>query len=169
LIGRWTAAFTGQVDYGSPLGKTTGMPPYRLFFAGGPDSVRGYTESRLGPKDDFGNPFGGNLKVLGRAEIIVPTPDKWKASARVSLFYDIGNVFMTGNGYTFVGRDGLTPVTYHFSYNDLKRSAGIAVQWLAPLGVFRFSLAVPLNAYPGDDIRYPDQKEAFQFSVGQAF
>jgi len=169
LIGRWTASFTGQVDYGSPLGKTTGMPPYRLFFAGGPDSVRGYTESRLGPKDEFGNPFGGNLKVLGRAEILIPTPDKWKASARVSLFYDIGNVFMTGNGYTFVGRDGLTPVTYHFSYNDLKRSAGIAVQWLAPLGVFRFSLAVPLNAYPGDDIRYPDQKEAFQFSVGQAF
>ena len=43
------------------------------------------------------------------------------------------------------------------------------MQWLAPLGLFRFSYAVPLNAYKGDSVLYPDEKEGFQFSVGQAF
>ena len=48
-------------------------------------------------------------------------------------------------------------------------STGVAVQWLAPLGVFRFSFAIPLNAYKGDLRTYPDEVERFQFSVGQAF
>jgi outer membrane protein insertion porin family len=44
------------------------------------------------------------------------------------------------------------------------------VQWLAPLGVFRFSYAVPLKEYSGDtDSRYGDETEGFQFSIGQAF
>jgi hypothetical protein len=34
--------------------------------------VRGFSESRLGPKDSFGNPYGGNLKVVGRAELLFP-------------------------------------------------------------------------------------------------
>jgi outer membrane protein insertion porin family len=51
----------------------------------------------------------------------------------------------------------------------LRQSAGLAVQWLAPLGVFRFSYAVPLNEYRGDGIRYADEVERFQFSIGSAF
>jgi outer membrane protein insertion porin family len=43
------------------------------------------------------------------------------------------------------------------------------VQWLAPLGVFRFSYAVPLNANKGDIHLYEDEQERFQFSIGQAF
>ena len=52
---------------------------------------------------------------------------------------------------------------------SLKKSAGIAVQWLAPLGLFRFSYAFPMNADKGDDFRYEDEEERFQFSIGQAF
>jgi outer membrane protein insertion porin family len=40
---------------------------------------------------------------------------------------------------------------------------------LAPLGIFRFSYALPLNAKKQIGAMYPDLKEAFQFSVGQAF
>jgi len=43
------------------------------------------------------------------------------------------------------------------------------VQWLAPLGIFRFSYAIPLNAKKAENNRYGDEKEGFQFSVGQAF
>lgn len=178
---RWTMSLSGSVDYGMDIGKTTALPPFRNFYAGGPDSVRGYRESRLGPKDQFGNPYGGNLKVLARAEVIFPTPEKWKAQARVSWFYDLGNVFSTGNRYDFYGKDRLvdfatntvlaqgTRVNYGFKYDKLKHSTGIAVQWLAPLGIFRFSYAVPLNAYRGDNVLYQDEEERFQFSVGQAF
>lgn len=169
LIGRWTLAMAAELGFAMDIGDTTASPPYRNFFAGGPDTVRGYRESRLGPKDSFGNPFGGNLKVAARAELIIPTPEKWATSARATVFYDIGNVFSTGNRYQFFGLDGVTPVDYTFKYDKLKHSTGVAVQWLAPLGVFRFSYAFPLNAYRGDSVLFPDEEERFQFTIGQAF
>jgi outer membrane protein insertion porin family len=122
----------------------------------------------LGPKDRYGRPYGGNLRTVLQTEILFPMPDKWRNSARVSLFYDMGNVFSTDK-IKFVGTDGVTPVDYSFSYDKLKHSTGIAVQWLAPLGVFRFSYAIPLNANPAIGVNYPDEKEGFQFSIGQAF
>jgi outer membrane protein insertion porin family len=171
LYGKWLASIQGSVDYGAAVGKTTSLPPYLNYFAGGPDSVRGYRESRLGPKDNIGagNPYGGNFRVINRYELIFPVPDKWKSAARVSWFYDIGNVFQTGTAVKFLGVDDITPVTYHFSYANLKQSTGIAVQWLAPLGLFRFSYGIPLNAFPGNTVQFADETERFQFSIGQAF
>jgi len=167
---QWTIALTSQIAFGDSLGKdTTSLPPYRQFFAGGPDSVRGFTESRLGPKDGFGNPYGGNLKVIGRAELLFPVPDKWRASTRISAFFDIGNVFSQGAAINYVGQDGRTPVDYEFDYNELKQSAGLAIQWFAPLGIFRFSYGIPLNEFKGDGIRYADEVERFQFTIGSAF
>jgi outer membrane protein insertion porin family len=168
IWGPFTAKANLRVSYGDSFGGTTALPPYRLFYGGGPDTVRGFRESRLGPKDDFGNPYGGNLLVVGRTELILPMPAKWQTSARVSLFHDIGNVFSTSNTQ-FYGRDGLTPVTYKFKSSNLRRSAGLSVEWLAPLGLFRFSYAIPLNASKGGNVVWPDEKERFQFSVGQAF
>ncbi len=167
---KFTLALKTQVSFGDKLGSTTALPPFRQFFGGGPDTIRGYRESRLGPKDSFGNPYGGNLLTVASAEILFPTPDKWKANVRVSAFYDMGNVFSTGN-VKFYGIDRVTPVNYKFRYSDLKRSAGIAVQWLAPMGIFRFSYAVPLSktVASANDIRFPDEREGFQFSIGSAF
>ena len=168
LFGRFTLQLGGDFAYGFDVGDTTALPPYRQFYGGGPETVRGYKESRLGPKDEFGRPFGGNLKVVGRAEVLIPLPQKFESSARLSWFYDVGNIFSTGNRYAFYG-PASQPVKYDFSYDKLKHSTGLAVQWLAPLGVFRFSYAVPLNAYKGDAFLYKDEVERFQFSVGQAF
>ncbi len=167
---KFTLALKTQVSFGDKLGSTTALPPFRQFFAGGPDTIRGYRESRLGPKDSFGNPYGGNLLTVASAEILFPTPDKWKANVRVSAFYDMGNVFSTGN-VKFYGIDRVTPVDYKFRYSDLKRSTGIAVQWLAPMGIFRFSYAVPLSTTvaSANDNRFPDEREGFQFSIGSAF
>ena len=164
----FTLALKTTVDFGNKLGATTALPPFRQFYGGGPDTVRGYRESRLGPKDTFGNPYGGNLLTVANIELLFPTPDKWKANVRVSAFFDLGNVFSTCC-VKFVGQDRITPVNYKFGYNELKRSAGIAVQWLAPLGIFRFSYAVPLNTNPGNGITWPDEREGFQFSIGSAF
>ena len=164
----FTLMVNSGVSYGKALGNTTSIPPYRQWFAGGPDSVRGYRESRLGPKDSFGNPYGGNLLVTTQFELLLPIPEKWRNSARFSVFYDIGNVFST-EGVKFYGTDQTTPVDYKFSYHALKHSAGVAVQWLAPLGVFRFSFAIPLSKDNGNTVQYKDETEGFQFSIGQAF
>jgi outer membrane protein insertion porin family len=166
----WNLSLRAGVDYGAPLGSTTGIPPYREFFGGGPDSIRGYRESRLGPKDQFGNPYGGNLRIVNQNELIFPMPTKWAQTARVSAFFDQGNVFSTGSKLQFFGPDQVTPEDYRFHLNNLKRSVGVAVEWLAPLGLFRFSFGKALNARRGDGItNWGDETEGFQFSVGQAF
>ncbi len=157
-----------EIGYGRALGDTTAVPPYRNFFGGGPNSVRGFEESRLGPKDNFGNPYGGNLKVIGRVELLFPLPRKWQSSARVGLFYDVGNIFYQGGGVQFTDRAGF-PVDLSFDVEELRSSAGIGVQWLAPLGLFRFSYAIPLKYRKGTELNYGDQLEGFQFSIGQAF
>lgn len=164
----FTLLFNAEVTYAQATGKTTTVPPYLNMYAGGPTSVRGYQESRLGPRDSYGNPYGGNLRTVLQTEILLPMPEKWRNSARFSLFYDIGNVFSTEN-VRFTGNDGITPVEYKFAVDKLKHSTGIAVQWLAPLGIFRFSYAMPLNAEPVKGAYFADEKEGFQFSVGQAF
>ena len=48
-LDKWLLSYNAQVDYASALGKTTALPPYLNYFAGGPDSVRGFRESRWGP------------------------------------------------------------------------------------------------------------------------
>jgi outer membrane protein insertion porin family len=170
LIKPFIYSFSFSADYGAPRGDTTALPPYRNYFAGGPDDIRGYRESRLGPKDQFGNPYGGNFRVVNRNELILPMPSKWKSTARVSLFYDMGNVFSTTKRLQFLAPDQFHTEDYGFSMHDIKRSAGVSVQWLAPLGLFRFSLGIPLNPTHYDyNKTWGDETEVFQFSIGQAF
>jgi len=165
----WVLSENAQISYARPLGSTTALPPYKRYFAGGPDTVRGYLEDTLGPVDTNGNPYGGNLLTVAQTELIVPTPAKWETSARASLFFDIGNVFST-DGTTYLGKDLVTPVSYKFSYHELKQSVGVSVQWLAPVvGLFRFSVGIPLNSYNGDLVHFEDRTEEFQFTVGQSF
>jgi len=169
LVLRTTLSLGLNLAYGNSLGKTTALPPYKRFYAGGPDTVRGYTESSLGPVDSNGNPYGGNLLTTARAELILPLPAKWQTSARATLFFDYGNVFSTDN-VKYLGRDLTTPVNYRFKYDQLKKSAGISVQWLAPsLGVFRFSYGIPLNKYAGDAVHFADRTETFQFTIGGSY
>jgi outer membrane protein insertion porin family len=166
-----TLSFSLNVAYGRGLGHTTSLPPYKRFYGGGPDTVRGYTESSLGPVDSNGNPYGGNLLTVARLELILPLPQKWQTSARATLFLDDGNVFST-DGTKYLGRDLTTPVSYNFKYSELKRSTGVAVQWLAPsLGVFRFSYGIPLNKFSGSptDVRFADRTEGFQFTIGGSY
>lgn len=168
LWGRWIFRVNSELAFGDAYGETTALPPYRNFFAGGPGSVRGFKESRLGPKDTFNNPYGGNLKIATQFELIVPIPEKLAASTRVSMFYDIGNVFSTG-GVTFFDRLGAETTEYEYRSGNLRQSVGVAVEWLAPLGLLRFSYSFPLNASETTDRFFEDETEEFQFTIGQAF
>ncbi len=167
LIGRWTLRLNSELAFGEGLKATTALPPFKQFYGGGPESIRGYKESWMGPRDSFGNPYGGNVLVANQLELIIPLPEKWSGQARASLFYDAGNVFNTGE-VTFTDRLG-SPVTYEPEFDQLKTSVGLAVEWLAPLGFFRFSYAFPLNESDGNDRYFGDEIERFQFSIGQAF
>jgi len=174
----FTFMLNADLRYGKAFGDTTSVPPYKNYFGGGPNTVRGFRENSLGPRDTFGNPYGGNILAAGQAELILPLPQKWQTRARGSLFFDAGNVYST-DGVVFydtscVTNSALTcnennEITYKYSDQDLRMSYGAAVQWLSPMGLFRFSYAFPMNSESFGDGRFGDQTERFQFSIGGAF
>ena len=167
-LGRFfTFRYNVEMAIGEALGDTTALPPFKQYYGGGPQSVRGFRESYLGPRDSSGRPYGGNVMFASQFELILPIPQQFQSQARATLFYDLGNVFNTGE-VDFTDKLG-APVYYKPAYEELRASVGIGVQWLAPLGLFRFSYAYPLNEYEGSDRYYKDELERFQFSIGQAF
>ncbi len=165
----WTVRLGTKLGFGAKYGsKSSSLAPNLNWFAGGPNSVRGYRENRLGPKDSLGNPYGGNLFVSTQLELMMPLPEKWQRHTRIGLFYDIGNVFSTEN-VIFLDDDGQS-LDYTFKFSELRQSVGIAAQILMPFGVLRLSYGVPLNAQDDNPNRFlRDDIERFQIAVGVDF
>jgi len=169
LNGRWTAKMGVKLGFGAKYGsKTSSLPPNLNWFAGGPNSVRGYRENRLGPKDSLGNPYGGNLFVSAQFELMMPLPEKWQKHLRIGFFYDIGNVFSTEN-VSFLDDDGQS-LDYAIELSELRQSVGIAAKILIPLGVLRLSYGVPINEQDDNPNRFlRDVIERFQIAIGVDF
>ena len=169
LTGGWTATLGARLGYGARYGShSSSLAPNLNWFAGGPDSVRGYRENRLGPKDSLGNPYGGNLLVASQLELLIPLPEKWQERLRIGIFYDIGNVFSTEN-VSFLDDGGQT-LDYGFEFSGLRQSVGIAAQILLPLGLVRLSYGVPLDADDNNPNRFlRDDIERFQVTIGVNF
>jgi outer membrane protein insertion porin family len=165
---RWLPLSVGaRVAYGAGFGHTTSLPPQRNFLIGGPGSVRGFDDASLGPRDSLGNAYGGDFAVTGQLEVLLPMPEKFASSARATLFYDFGQVAYLGDA-KFTDKGGF-PVEYPFDTSLFRTSVGVGVEWLAPLGLFRFSYAVPLRYRRGTELNYGDERKGFQFSIDNAF
>jgi len=167
LIDKIPFSIAANVGWGRAFGDTTGLPPNRHIFNGGPDSVRGFRDGTLGPRDSLGNPYGGDAGISMQLEAVMPLPQKFASSARLSLFVDAGQSFFLGDT-TFRNKRG-DRIEYPFDLSELRVSTGVAVQWLSPMGLFRFSYAVPLVYQDETRRQFGDVLEEFQFSVGQAF
>ena len=169
LNGGWTAMFGANLGFGESYGsKTTALAPNLNWFAGGPNSVRGYRENSLGPRDSLGNPYGGNLFVSSRLELMMPLPEEWQRHTRIGFFYDIGNVFSTED-VSFVDDSGQN-LDYSFEFSELRQSVGIAARVRTPLGLLRLSYGVPLNAEDDNPNRFlRDDIKRFQFAIGGEF
>lgn len=161
FFGPTVLEWNGELSFADALGDTTEIPPYKRYFGGGLGTVRGLREGWMGPRDTNNNPYGGNSKVATQLEMIIPLPGNFGSTTRFSLFADAGNIFSTDTT-PFFDLNG-EPRSYDFSASDFKYSVGAALQWLAPIGLFSFSYAFPLN---DDEF---DRVERFQFQIGSAF
>ncbi len=169
IAGGWTARFGAKFGYGAGYGSDTStLPPNLHWFAGGPNTIRGYRENRLGPRDSLGNPYGGNLLVSARAEFITPLPEKWSERLQLALFYDVGNVFSTED-LSFLDDDGL-PLDYGFEFSELRHSTGVAARVRLPVGIVGLSYGIPIDADERNPNRFlRDDIERFQVTIGVEF
>ena len=148
LRGDFVFAAEGEIGYGDGYGGTDELPLTENFFAGGLRSVRGFKANTLGPQDSLGQPLGGNLKVAGTAELILPLPfTKDSGTFRVTGFLDAGNVYGPGED---------------FDLGSLRYSTGVAAIWLSPIPL-TMSFAKPLKSEPGDET------QTFQLTIGTSF
>jgi outer membrane protein insertion porin family len=144
----YTLLLRGDLGYSAGLGGRP-VPFFKAYYAGGPDTVRGYRPFSLGPRDPEGNSTGGNTKVIGGAEFLFPMPGATaEQSLRLGAFIDAGQVYGPG-----------APVRL----GDLRYAGGFALQWLSPFGPLRLSIANPLNR------RDDDQVQRLQFTFGTGF
>ena len=139
-----TLGLSGQVARGWAL-EGGAYPIFKNYFAGGINSVRGFEIASLGPRDAFGNPIGGQSKLVGSAEFIFPLP----------------GADQTIRGFVFV--DGGMVWAESIELTGLRYSTGVGLNWLSPLGPFKLSFGVPLNQQPGDRL------QRFQFQIGAGF
>ncbi|MGQ4276033.1 outer membrane protein assembly factor BamA [Pseudidiomarina sp. E22-M8] len=155
----------------------------------GPRAVYRYPDSIFGPPNYYGTPsdlpvgpgadtlavsqysVGGNAMYAGGIELIVPTPfidEETKNSVRTSVYVDVGSVWDTEFQYqefSQLEQSGNRNFRlYDFSSPSLYRaSAGIAVQWLSPMGPLTFALGRPIKTYTGD------RTKSFSFNFGTTF
>ena len=123
----WSLALHTRTKAGTTMLNDTfsDIPPSLRFFAGGDQSVRGYSYKSLGPRDGSGQVMGGKQLLSGSIELERPLPYKdWS----LSLFYDVGNTF---NSYSEV---------------SLFQGAGVGLHYYTSVGALNLSLARPLVA-----------------------
>jgi len=144
----YTLMLNGEIGAADGMGGKP-LPFYKIFYAGGVSSVRGFDSYSLGPRDTFGASLGGNKRLVGNAEILFPVPGTGvDRSMRIALFLDAGQVY---------GSDQKIRLA------ELRYSTGLAFSWNSPMGPLRLSYGLPFNTKPGDRTQH------VQFQFGQVF
>lgn len=148
-----TFMLNGELGYADSYGGKA-FPFFRNFYAGGVNSVRGYDNGAIGPRDfdpsanqDFA--VGGTSRIVGNAEVFIPVPLlKNSSQFRLSAFVDTGNVYAENQS---------------INLGELRYSTGIGVSWFSPFGPLKLVFAKALNEQEGD------QTQVLQFQLGQQF
>ena len=125
------------------------LPFFKRHFGGGSGSVRGFGNKSLGPLYPNGRAKGGELSILGSANLITPAfffDDNEKI--RMSAFVDAGNIYEKSS---------------NFKPGDIRMSTGFAFAYLSPIGAIGAYISTPIIKKSGDSI------ESFGFSLGSGF
>jgi outer membrane protein insertion porin family len=78
------------------------------------------------------------------------------------VFFDIGNAYNLES--RFCSRPGSDACTSGFeAIGSLRKSVGVGVRWLSPMGPLRFEWGLPLDLKPGE------RADGLEFSIGGSF
>ncbi len=126
---------------------TPKVPIYERYFLGGANTIRGYRERRLGPRDPGNNdPVGGNAYWVANIEETFPIyPDLIKGA----VFFDVGS---------------LSEKIGDLGDSSIFSGTGFGVRIKTPIGPVKLDMGYPL-----DDVQGEKQKLRFYFSISQGF
>jgi len=144
--GNYTLALGGTLGYGwsfkaRPNGKKE-LPLFERYFPGGINSVRGFQDRSLGPREG-NDPVGGDKQAILNAELLFPILEQY--GLRGVTFFDMGQAFKQSEG---------------FDLGSFRRSIGVGARWMSPFGPLRVELGFPISKQSGDDT------SLFGFSLG---
>jgi outer membrane protein insertion porin family len=131
------------------------LPLFERYFEGGINSIRGFQDRSLGPRQPACNRdpttgqctnsgsdvIGGDTAAVMNVELLFPIMEQY--GLRGVAFFDMGNAFTSG-----------------INFGDMRRSVGAGARWMSPFGPLRVELGFPLNKKPGD------QTSVLGFSIG---
>jgi outer membrane protein insertion porin family len=153
--GAYVLGLGGQLGYGLGFaGNKEGgndLPLFERYFLGGINSIRGFTDRSIGPREGSNcdtngqnckstEVTGGDKAAVINAEVAFPVMEQY--GLRGVVFFDVGSSFNS------------------FSYNDLRRSVGFGGRWMSPFGPLRVDLGFPISKKSGDET------SVLGFSVG---
>lgn len=132
-----TADFYGDSDR---------VPIFDRLFLGGARTLRGFKYREVGPKDEDGEPLGGQSAWFAMVEYTIPLA----RLVRVAGFYDIGMVYEE---------------EYDFDWSFYNSDIGVGIRFDIPGFPLRFDYAWPLETDEFND----RNSGRFQFSIGYSF
>ncbi len=155
----WISANRIKIGWAKPFGKSAIVPLDEALYLGGANSVRGFKENSLGPKDPNGEPLGARYQLIFNQEF------RWKTLPVLEALPMIGGLFEelplwqsifldVGNGFNSL--DDL-----HFK--DFAYSYGTGVQILSPAGPIRLDYA---RVIPTERFGFTDR---WHFTILYAF
>lgn len=138
---KWGGAYTFSVK--SRLGYSVifersndvdSLPISERYFIGGSNSVRGFEDRSLGPRDEEGEVVGGDKQFVLNTELRFPLLDQ----------YSLYGVAFFDQGQAFRASDSINPA-------EFKRSVGLGGRWISPFGPIQIDFGFPINEEPGDE------------------
>jgi outer membrane protein insertion porin family len=120
------------------------VPIFDRLYLGGANNLRGFKFRDVGPKDEDGEPIGGNTMARITVEYTFPVVDK----VRGAVFYDAG--FVSRGSYDFSG--------------DINSDVGLGVRLDLPIGPIRIDYGIPITSD-----RFNDSSGKFNFNIGYQF
>jgi len=134
-----------ELGWMTVAGGISRIPLQERFYAGGPNSIRGFRYQHVGPLDTNGFPEGGQAKVVWHVCELRRTVYRMIGAA---VFYDLGGIWEHPKTVT---------------WKSVQSAFGGGLRISTPFGVARLDLGVNLNPSPFEP------KTQWHFSMGQAF
>lgn len=144
----WTTSFMAQGRWGYVVQRgDEELPVYQKFRIGGINSIRGFDDYSISPKDpETDDRIGGEKMVIFNFEYRFPLLREQGITSLV--FFDAGNSWSKEEGY---------------SLSNIKKSVGTGIRWYSPIGPLRLEYGWVIG---------PKEDEAsgnMAFSVGGLF